>query len=250
MAGDPDKADLLFRDAIAQGLASGVMVGPCVALAERSLLAIADGEWDSREQYLDQARTLARDANLDDQPPITILYAAAARVALHHGDRQRAREELARAQRLRPALTYAIPHLAVQASLSWPHATSRCPTRPQHRPCSARSSRSSSSAPTSACSCPGLRNCRPGWRRCRGQASPAHPRSLPPSCDCRPSSVPIYHSRRSARNCSCLPTPSSPRRTRCTENWESPTGTRQSRNPVSSVSWMREGAPSCLAALA
>ena len=117
MAGDRDKADVLFRDVITQGLASGVTVGPCVALAERSLLAIADGEWDSGEQYIDQARTLVRDANLDDQPPITILYAAAARVALHHGDRQRAREELARAQRLRPALTYAIPHLAVQARL-------------------------------------------------------------------------------------------------------------------------------------
>ena len=92
-------------------------VGPCVALAERSLLAIADGEWDSAERYLGQARTLARDAKLEDHPPVTIVYAAAARIALHQGDRQRVREELARAQRLRPALTYAVPYLAVQARL-------------------------------------------------------------------------------------------------------------------------------------
>ena len=58
-----------------------------------------------------------RDANLDDHPPITIVHAVAARIALHQGDRQRAREELAVAQRLRPALTYAVPHLAVQARL-------------------------------------------------------------------------------------------------------------------------------------
>jgi LuxR family maltose regulon positive regulatory protein len=45
------------------------------------------------------------------------VYAAAARIALHQGDRQRAREELAVAQRLRPALTHAVPHLAVQARL-------------------------------------------------------------------------------------------------------------------------------------
>jgi LuxR family transcriptional regulator, maltose regulon positive regulatory protein len=117
MAGDPDKADILFADAIAEGQAADVVVGPCVALAERSLLAIADGKWDSAERYLGQARTLMRDANLGDHPPMTIVYAAAARIALHRGDRQRAREELARAQRLRPALTYAVPHLAVQARL-------------------------------------------------------------------------------------------------------------------------------------
>jgi LuxR family maltose regulon positive regulatory protein len=107
MAGDPDKADVLFGDAITEGTASGVTVGPCVALAERSLLAMADGEWDSAKRHLGQARALARDAHLEDHPPITIVYAAAAPIALHQGDRQRAREELAGAQRLRPALTYA-----------------------------------------------------------------------------------------------------------------------------------------------
>ena len=119
MADDSDQADVLFAAGIAEGLASGVTVGPCVALGERSLLAITNGEWDSGERYLDQARMLARDANLEDHPPFAILYAAAARIALHQGDRLRAREELARAQRLRPTLTYAMPHLAVQARLSW-----------------------------------------------------------------------------------------------------------------------------------
>ena len=117
MAGNPDEADVLFADAIAEGQAVGVTVGPCVALAERSLLAMAGGEWDSAGRYLGQARALARDANLEDHPPVTIVYAAAARIALHQGDKQRAREELAGAQRLRPALTYAVPHLAVQARL-------------------------------------------------------------------------------------------------------------------------------------
>jgi LuxR family maltose regulon positive regulatory protein len=117
MAADPDRADDLFAEAITKGLASGVTVGPCVALAERSLLAVAHGKWEIAERYLDQARTLAREANLEDQPPVTIVHAAAARIALHRGDQVRARRELARAQRLRPALTYAVPHLAVQARL-------------------------------------------------------------------------------------------------------------------------------------
>ena len=150
MAGDPDKADVLFGDAITEGTASGVTVGPCVALAERSLLAMADGEWDSAKRHLGQARALARDAHLEDHPPITIVYAAAARIALHQGDRQRAREELAGAQRLRPALTYA--------------------------PCCARSSRSSSGAPTWAYWSAKPRSCEPSSRRCAAQAAPVRRR--------------------------------------------------------------------------
>jgi LuxR family transcriptional regulator, maltose regulon positive regulatory protein len=38
-------------------------------------------------------------------------------MALHRADPGRARAELTRAQRLRPALTYALPHLAVQARI-------------------------------------------------------------------------------------------------------------------------------------
>ena len=61
--------------------------------------------------------SLARDANLEDYPPVTILHAVAARIALHKADRPRAIAELTMAQRLRPGLTYALPHLAVQARI-------------------------------------------------------------------------------------------------------------------------------------
>jgi LuxR family transcriptional regulator, maltose regulon positive regulatory protein len=117
MAGDLARADVLFEDAAAKGRASGVMLGACVALAERSLLAIARGAWDVGERHLSEARTLAREANLEDYPPITILYAVAARMALHEADRPRAIAELTRAQRLRAALTYTLPHLAVQTRI-------------------------------------------------------------------------------------------------------------------------------------
>ena len=117
MAGDPDRADVLFEDAVAEGRAGGVMLGPCIALAERSLLAIGRGDWDLGNRYLAKARSLAREGKLEDYPPVTILYAVAARMALHEADRPRAETELTRAQRLRPGLTYALPHLAVQARI-------------------------------------------------------------------------------------------------------------------------------------
>ena len=117
MAGDPGRADVVFEEHVAEGLAVGAMIGPCVALAERSLLAIARGDWELGGQYLSEARSLAREANLGDYPSVAIVHAVAARMALHQGDRPRALEELTRAQRLRPGLTYALPHYAVQARI-------------------------------------------------------------------------------------------------------------------------------------
>ena len=55
--------------------------------------------------------------HLDDYVTSSLVYAAVARAALHRGDVPRAKEHLARAARLRPLLTYALPTYAVQALL-------------------------------------------------------------------------------------------------------------------------------------
>jgi LuxR family maltose regulon positive regulatory protein len=117
MAGDPDRAELLFEDTVAEAEAGGGATDACIALAERSLRAIDNGAWDLAEQHLSAARSLAREAHIEDYPPITIMYAVGARLALHRADQPHARAELTRAQRFRPALTYALPHLAVQARI-------------------------------------------------------------------------------------------------------------------------------------
>jgi LuxR family maltose regulon positive regulatory protein len=115
MAGDPAGADVLFDDTVAAAKASGGTTDACVALAERSLLAAAKNAWDQAERHLSAAQSLVREAKLEDYPPVAIMYAASARLALHQRDQPRARAELTRAQRLRPGLTYALPHLAAQA---------------------------------------------------------------------------------------------------------------------------------------
>jgi LuxR family maltose regulon positive regulatory protein len=51
----------------------------------------------------------------------TLAYAVQARTALHRGDIPGARQHLADAQRVRPTLTYALPHLAVQARIELAH---------------------------------------------------------------------------------------------------------------------------------
>ena len=117
MAGDRDRADLLFEDQVAQGRVVGAMIGPCMALAERALLAIGQGAWDQAGRYLSRARSVAAEAHLEDYPPVAIMHAAAAQVALHQGDLAKAGAELTYAQRLRPHLTYALPYLAVQVRI-------------------------------------------------------------------------------------------------------------------------------------
>jgi LuxR family maltose regulon positive regulatory protein len=46
-----------------------------------------------------------------------VLYAASARVAIHHGNLDQTEQDLVRAQQLRPQATHALPYYAVQARL-------------------------------------------------------------------------------------------------------------------------------------
>ena len=82
-------------------------------LCERSLLAMARGDWGPAETFADQARTTVRQAGIEE----LLVYAAQARVAWHRGDVAAVRRELVSAQRLRPLVTYAYPHMAVQARI-------------------------------------------------------------------------------------------------------------------------------------
>jgi LuxR family transcriptional regulator, maltose regulon positive regulatory protein len=55
MAGDPDRADVLFEDTAAEGRAAGGTTDACVALAERSLLATARRDWDLAGRHYPRA---------------------------------------------------------------------------------------------------------------------------------------------------------------------------------------------------
>jgi LuxR family maltose regulon positive regulatory protein len=88
-----------------------------VAMAERSLLAMARGEWQQAGALAERASAGARSAWLEQYPSGALLHAVTARLAIHGGDLPRARDDLARAGRLRGQLTWALPHLAVQVRL-------------------------------------------------------------------------------------------------------------------------------------
>ena len=116
LAGDLDSADRVLADAAELGEDAGVDTAT-VALAERSLVAISRGEWQQAETLAERARSTSRGVWLEQHVTSILLHAVSARLAIHRGEISRAREHLARAERLRPRLSYVLPHYAVQAQL-------------------------------------------------------------------------------------------------------------------------------------
>jgi LuxR family transcriptional regulator, maltose regulon positive regulatory protein len=113
LSGDPQGADVSFAEAISEGADIGAPDVLADALCERSLLAIARGDWSSAEALASQARAVEHRAGIEEM----LVCAVQARVALHRGDVAAARRELVSAQRLRPLLSYIHPHLAIQARI-------------------------------------------------------------------------------------------------------------------------------------
>jgi DNA-binding CsgD family transcriptional regulator/anti-anti-sigma regulatory factor/anti-sigma regulatory factor (Ser/Thr protein kinase) len=117
LVGDLDNADGLLAEAVEVAEDTGAADTAAIALAERALVAIDRRAWDRAELLVEHGRSLLRQAHLDDYVTNVLLYAVAARLAVHQGAVPRARADLAHAQRLRPQLTVALPIYAVQARL-------------------------------------------------------------------------------------------------------------------------------------
>jgi LuxR family maltose regulon positive regulatory protein len=116
LSGDLHGGDAFLADAISIGdsAAPDVLAG---ALCQRSLVAIARGHWDQAGALSREAAAVLGRARMEDCYASPLVNAVQARVAVHRGDTASARRELVGAQRLRPLLTYALPHLAVQARI-------------------------------------------------------------------------------------------------------------------------------------
>jgi LuxR family maltose regulon positive regulatory protein len=117
LCGDLDGADAAFNKAVSIGQETGGHETVAVALCEQSLTAIARNQWSQAQTLAEQARGALRRADIEESFATPLLCAVHARIALHRGDLPAVRRELVSAQRLRTVLTYALPHLAVQARI-------------------------------------------------------------------------------------------------------------------------------------
>jgi LuxR family transcriptional regulator, maltose regulon positive regulatory protein len=117
LLGNVEEAENAFADAAEMGELHGARDDAVVAYAERALLAIERGDWEGAQAFIDQASSVRRQFGLEHYSSSALAYAVSARLAAHRGDSQMAREELARAHRLRPRLSYALPYFAVRPLL-------------------------------------------------------------------------------------------------------------------------------------
>jgi LuxR family maltose regulon positive regulatory protein len=113
LLGDAAAADVAFADAVG----AGAMAGAMGAWASRASLAMARRDWAAAERFARESHAIRARAHLGSILPALLTHAVAARVAIHHGDHARAREELLRAQVIRHLATWAAPWFSVEALL-------------------------------------------------------------------------------------------------------------------------------------
>ena len=123
MAGEIDEAEDLFTDVAEEGLELVAPEAAAIALGERAAIAIGRGAWDPAEELVDRGARIVRRSRMDEYPTNVRLRGRGPRCAPPRRDR--GREALAQAQRLRPRLTYALPYFAIQTRWSSRGPTSR-----------------------------------------------------------------------------------------------------------------------------
>ena len=114
LAGQADQADVILAHAAEVATEAGALPAAAIALAERSLVAMDQQDWMKAATLAEQASDVVRAGGLDGYVASALVHAVTARVAVHQGEVRQAQEQLARATRLRPLLTYALPYFAVQ----------------------------------------------------------------------------------------------------------------------------------------
>ena len=117
LAGRADRADPILAHAAEVATHIGDLPAAAAALAQRALIAIARHDWIEAQTLVERGLEIARAGQLDDYEMSPLLHAVAARTALHRGYVPQAQDHLARAAHLRPRLTAALPHRAVQTLL-------------------------------------------------------------------------------------------------------------------------------------
>ncbi len=113
--GDVGAADGILAEAVAGASRTGTSA--FYAMALRASLAIARGDWRAAEEFARESQAGFERTHLESVVSALMVHAVAARVSIRRGDVARAREELVRAQLVRPLASHALPWESVLAQL-------------------------------------------------------------------------------------------------------------------------------------
>ena len=117
LSGDEAAAEAALGAAAEAAEAGGAVYAGVTARSELALLALARDDLAAANAEIVQASALVEDAPSYEYVVTGILFAATARLAIAQGRGAEARQALAAAQRIRPALTYVLSWFAVQTQL-------------------------------------------------------------------------------------------------------------------------------------
>ena len=117
LLGDNDRATALFLETSDAAPTLGDVDTTILSKAELAVLAMDRGRWAEAAEHLKLALAAIDDYRLHDYAISVLAFAAAARLAVHRGDRNEADRQLARAMRARPTCTFVLPHIAVRVRL-------------------------------------------------------------------------------------------------------------------------------------
>ncbi len=115
--GDHDRADPILAHAFDVATGANALPLAALILAERCIVAAHRDRWTDVATLAQRAVALVEAGRFEDYWTSALVYAWAARAALHRGDIPQAQHCVGRAARLRPLLTYALPVVSVQALL-------------------------------------------------------------------------------------------------------------------------------------
>jgi LuxR family transcriptional regulator, maltose regulon positive regulatory protein len=122
LEGNPEAADPILAHAFESAMGIGAVPFAATILAERAMLAIERDDWSEATALADHAYRIVQEAGVEDYWTSALVFAVSGRVASRRGDVVLARENVARAARLRPLLTYALPVVSVQTLIELAHA--------------------------------------------------------------------------------------------------------------------------------
>jgi LuxR family maltose regulon positive regulatory protein len=104
-------------ESFAAAAATGQTVVGAASHAKLASLALGRGDWRAAEEHVGEARRIVTSAHHEESLAALVMHAVAARVATHRGDLAGAREELVRAQIVRPLASYGLPGVSVDGLL-------------------------------------------------------------------------------------------------------------------------------------
>jgi len=113
--GDPDRAEPVLVRACDAAAAIGTVPVEAMVLAVLSQIAADRNDWPDADALGDRALRLLDDGAFDEYWTSALVFAWGARLASRAGRLSDARDLLARAARLRPQLTYALPVVSTMA---------------------------------------------------------------------------------------------------------------------------------------